>query len=421
MTKATPRPNVLQYAAMLGVLLFACGPRAVGVHTDHPGAAALSPHVQPGIDVLLSGDMAALRGMRVGLITNHTGKTLDGRSSIDALSADKRIKLVALFAPEHGIRGSADPGAHIDNEKDSKTGIPIYSLYGNVNRPSAEMMTNLDALVFDIQDIGTRYYTYPWTMALAMKSAAENRKRFVVLDRPNPIGGDLVQGNVNDTLSFVGLYPVPMRHGMTVGELAMMINTHFGIGADLVVIKAAGLKRNAWYDATHMPWTAPSPNMQSVEAATHYPGLCLFEGTNLSTGRGTPIAFQQIGAPWLDNTGLIKRLESYKFAGIRYEAVTFTPQKPGDKKYDGQLVKGVRYVTTDRNAYDPTRVAIATLVEIRKLQPGEFKWSGSFNRLVGNSRVKQQVDAGASYQEITNDWDTQLAAFKQLRQPYLLY
>lgn len=421
MTEATPRLRVLQYVATLGVLLLGCGPKVMPAGSERPQAAMRSPIVRPGIDVLLSGDMAALKGMRVGLITNHTGKTLDGRSTIDALNADTRIKLVALFGPEHGIRGNADPGAHIDDAQDSKTGLPIYSLYGPVNHPTPEMLANVDALVFDIQDIGARYYTYPWTMALAMKAAAENHKRFVVLDRPNPIGGELVQGNVNDTLTFVGLYPVPMRHGMTVGELATMINKQFNVGADLVVIKAENWTRNQWYEATGMPWTAPSPNMQSVAAATHYPGLCIFEGTNLSTGRGTPIAFQQLGSPWLDNVELIRRLRSYKFAGVRYEAVAFTPSKPADGKYDGQSVKGVRLVTTDRNVYDPTRVAIAALVEIRKLHPQEFKWGGSFNRLVGNSRVKQQVEDGASYQEITKAWDAQVAEFRKLRQSSLLY
>jgi uncharacterized protein YbbC (DUF1343 family)/beta-lactamase class A len=403
------------WAALL--LLAGCA-RSVAVESTKLSS---QPQVRPGIDVLLAGDMSALKGMRVGLITNHTGKTLDGRSTIDALAGDSRIKLVALFAPEHGIRGTVDAGGRIDNERDSKTGIPIYSLYGQTNRPTPEMLADIDVLVFDIQDIGARYYTYPWTMALALKAAAENKKRFVVLDRPNPIGGLQVQGNVNDTLTFVGLYPVPMRHGMTVGELATMVNKDFGVGADLVVIKAENWTRDRYYDQTAMPWTAPSPNMPSVESATHYPGLCLFEGTNFSTGRGTPEAYRQIGAPYLNSAELIRRLETYRFPGVRFETTTFTPSKPADRKYDGTLVNGVKFFVTDRNAYDPTHVAIATLVEARKLHPTEFQITRGFDRLVGNAQVRQQIESGASYQDIVRSWDTQLARFKSMRERSLLY
>jgi len=425
MSQATPPLRGLQYVFTLLLVLGGCAQNSRSSAQSSGDAKTPVPAgsgvVRPGIDVLLAGDMAVLKGMRVGLITNHTGKTLDGRSTIDALHADSRIKLVALFAPEHGIRGAAEGGVTIDTDRDAKTGLPIYSLYGKTNRPTPEMLANIDALVFDIQDIGARYYTYPWTMALAMKAAAEEHKRFVVLDRPDPIGGDLVQGNVNDTLTFVGLYPVAMRHGLTVGELATMLNKHFGIGADLVVVKAEGWTRDRWYDQTGMPWTAPSPNMPTVESAAHYPGLCIFEGTNVSVGRGTPIAFQQIGAPWLDNAELLRRLNAYKFPGVRFEAVTFTPVKPGDDKYDGQAVKGVRLITTDRRRYDPTRVAMAALVEIHHLQQQEFKWGGTFDRLIGNSRVRRQVDAGVAYQEIIVDWDTQEAEFRRIRKPYLLY
>ncbi len=419
MTEPTRRPRALQYAAALLSWVFAaCA--ATGTSTATMTAQTLAA-VRPGIDVLLSGDMASLRGMRVGLITNHTGKTLDGRSTIDALYADKRLQLVALFAPEHGIRGAVEGGVDIAADRDSKTGLPIHSLYGKTNTPTAEMLADIDALVFDIQDVGARYYTYPWTMALAMRAAAAHHKRFVVLDRPNPIGGTLVQGNINDTLTFVGLYPVPMRHGMTVGELATMIKNNFHVDVDLVVIKAAGWRRDLWYEQTQIPWIAPSPNMPSIESATHYPGQCLFEGSNLSNARGTPAAFQQFGAPWLDNAELIRRLQSYNFPGVRFEAVTFTPRKPGDNKYDGQLVKGVKLITTDRSTYDPTRLAIAILVEVKKLHPGQFEWRGSLTRLVGNGRVKAQIDAGASLAEITKDWGARLALFEAARKPYLLY
>ena len=409
MSKATPRHGALQYvSALIFALLAATG-----------GLSA--QNVRPGVEVLLAGDMASLKGMRVGLITNHTGVLRDGRSEIDALFADKRIKLVALFGPEHGLRGTAEAGADVSNDRDAKTGLPIYSLYGETNRPTKAMLENLDALVFDIQDIGTRYYTYPWTMALAMKAAAENGKRFVVLDRPNPIGGEEVQGNVNDTLTFVGLYPVPMRHGMTVGELATMINKRFNINADLVVIKAEGWKRKQYADQTGLPWIKPSPNMPSLESAIHYPGICLFEAVNVSVGRGTPTAFQILGAPWLDNVKLIEKLNGYHFQGVRFEPTEFTPVNPGDQRYGGEHLKGIRFVVTDREKYDPTVVAIAALVELRALHPDQVKISRGFDRLVGNSRVRAQVERGASVKDITKDWEDQAEAFEKLRKPYLLY
>jgi uncharacterized protein YbbC (DUF1343 family) len=385
------------------------------------GTVSSAAEVRPGIEVLAAGDMAALRGMRVGLITNHTGKTRAGESSIDVLHRDARVRLVSLFAPEHGLRGTVEGGVTIETGRDSKTGLPIHSLYGTTQKPTADMLREVDALVFDIQDIGARYYTYPWTMALAMQAAAENGKRFVVLDRPNPIGGELVQGNINDTTSFVGLYSVPMRHGLTMGELARYLNREHNINADLVVIPVAGLTRSMWFEQTGLPWTPPSPNMPSIESATHYPGLCLFEGTNISVGRGTPTAFQQLGAPWLNARELISRLNSYKFAGVRFEPVTFTPVQPGDNKYGGQVINGVRFITTNRATYDPTRVAVAALVEIRKLHPAEFNWTATFPRLYGVRGARAQIESGASYQELVSGWAAALQAFMAKRQPYLLY
>jgi uncharacterized protein YbbC (DUF1343 family) len=421
MTEATRSVYGLQYIAiLLAALVASCAsaqtPAGGVVDTTTPSAQVL-----PGIEVLLAGDMASLRGLRVGLITNHTGKLRDGSTTIDALHGDSRLKLVSLFAPEHGIRGTALAGVKIDNTVDASTGLPVHSLYGATRKPTAEMLANIDALVFDIQDIGARFYTYPWTMTLAMQAAAEQGKKFVVLDRPNPIGGMHVQGNVNDTLSFVGQYPVAIRHGMTVGEIARMINKEFDINADLTVIPVQGLTRSMWFENTGMPWTAPSPNMQTIEAATHYPGTCLFEGTNLSVGRGTKLGYEVIGAPWLDGAALLRRLASYNFRGVRFETVEFTPANPADKKFDGVPVKGIRFVTTDRAVYDPTRVAIAALIEIRKQHPQDFQWGGSFTRLMGNVTVRQQIEAGQSMQAITGPWAAQLAAFRKLREPYLLY
>lgn len=421
MSEATRRFCALQYTVwLLAVSAAACAQAQTAASNGRIVLA--NDTVRPGVEVLLDGDAAALRGKRVGLITNHTGRLRDGRSIIDALAADGRFELVALFAPEHGIRGTAEGGVTIHTERDRKTGLPIHSLYGRTNRPTKEMLAGLDVLVFDIQDIGARYYTYPWTMALALKAAAEHGKRFVVLDRPNPIGGTLVQGNINDTLTFVGLYPVPMRHGMTVGELAKWINAEYEIGADLVVIPVANWKRDQYYDETGLPWIKPSPNMPDIESATHYPGLCLFEAVNVSVGRGTPAAFHLLGAPWLDSAALLERMNAYGFAGIRFELAEWTPVKPGDQRYDGQLNRGLRFIVTDRATYDPTRVAVAAMIEIHRLHPDQFKWVGNgITRLVGDARFRRQIDAGASLDEVTRGWAAQAAAFTARRRAYLLY
>jgi uncharacterized protein YbbC (DUF1343 family) len=379
--------------------------------------------VRPGIEVLLADSIHLVSGRRVGLITNPTAIARDGTHAVDLLRSSG-VRLVALFAPEHGIRGKAAPGEQIEHGVDERTGLPVYSLYGKTRKPTPEMLAGIDALLFDIQDIGARYYTYISTMALAMEAAAEARIPFIVLDRPNPIGGELVQGNVLEPehASFVGLYPIPMRHGMTVGELARLFNEHFGIGAELHVIPVAGWRRSAWFDETGLPWVPPSPNMPSLESATHYPGTCLFEGTNLSVGRGTDLPFQQIGAPWLDAAALAERLNTYRLPGVRFEAVTFTPRSPGDRKYDGEKVRGVRFITTDRTVYDPTVAAIAALIEARALAGRQWRWRAPhFDRLAGTARLRAQIDSGLPLAEVTSPWRRQLEAFMAIRADYLLY
>ena len=386
-------------------------------------APASQTAVLPGIDVLLGGDVSALDG-RVGLITNHTGLTAAGRSTIDALHEHPSIELVALFGPEHGLRGTAEAGERVEGGRDQRTGLPVHSLYGETRAPTPEMLRDIDVLVFDIQDIGTRYYTYIWTMALSMKAAAENGKRFVVLDRPNPIGGHRVQGNVIDSthLTFVGLYPVPMRHGLTVGEMARWLNDAHGIGARLTVVPAEGWRRDMWYDETGLTWVAPSPNMPSLESATHYPGTCLFEGTNLSVGRGTPLAFQQIGAPWLDAAAVAQRLNARALPGVRFEAVTFTPENPGDGKYAGQAIPGIRFLTTGRDLYDPTAAGIAALVEIRALHGDQLTFrEAHFDRLAGSARVREALLRGAEADEITAGWGEESEQFLVETAPYWLY
>jgi uncharacterized protein YbbC (DUF1343 family) len=407
--------------AILAGWSLACAPETrVQAQAD----AAPASTVRTGLDVLVRDGAGPLAGRRVGLITNHTGIDATGRSNIDILHAHPELELVALFSPEHAITGRAAPGEHVASGHDPRTGLPVHSLYGAVRRPTAEMLEGIDVLIFDIQDIGTRYYTYVWTMAEALAAAAEHDVDFVVLDRPNPLGGTITQGNVLDPdfRTFVGLYPVPMRHGMTPGELARFVNGEYGVGARLTVVPVEGWSRSAWFEATGLPWVPPSPNMPDVEAATHYPGTCLFEGTNLSVGRGTEAAFRQIGAPWLDAEALVGRLERQRLPGVRFEAVTFTPIAPGDGMYADTPVRGIRLVTTDRATYDPARAGIALLVEIHALHGDVLTFRQShFDRLAGTDRVRTMILAGEDVNGITATWPAELAAFTAARQPYLLY
>ncbi len=421
-------------SALLTLLLLSCaappdGPGAAG------GAASPSPTpgsagkvgggtVSPGVEVLLQDSLQLVRGRRVGLITNHTGILPDGTSDIDTLAALPDVDLVALYSPEHGIRGTAAPGETVAGGRDARTGLPIHSLYGATRKPTPEMLEGVDVLLFDIQDVGSRYYTYVWTMALAMEAAGEAGIPFVVLDRPDPVGGALVQGNVLDTAfaSFVGLYPVPMRHGMTPGELARLLVGAFGVRVELHVAPLRRWRRSMLFHDTGLPWVAPSPNMPSPESALHYPGTCLFEGTDLSVGRGTERAFQWVGAPWLDGDALAARLNALGLPGVRFEAARFTPRAPGDGKFDGQEVRGVRFVATDPAAYDPTVAAVATLLEARRMSGDRWRWNAShFDELAGTDRLRKTIDAGLPLADVVAPWREALARFQTLRAPYLLY
>ena len=388
-----------------------------------PTPATHPPTVRPGIEVLLTDSLSLVRGRRVGLITNHTGRDRAGTPSIDLLADHPEIELVALFSPEHGIRGGAEAGVRVESGVDERTGLPIHSLYGATRAPTSEMLDGVEVLLFDIQDIGARYYTYLSTMALAMEAAGGHGIPFVVLDRPNPIGGDPVQGNVLDPAfaSFVGLYPVPMRHGLTAGEFARMAVGEFGVRVELSVAVADGWTRTTPYAATGIPWVAPSPNMPSVESALHYPGTCLFEGTPVSVGRGTEIAFQQVGAPWLDGEALAARLVALGVPDARFVPVRFTPENPGDGKFGGVEVGGVR-VEADGGDYDPTLAALALLVEIRAMSGDRWSWREShFDRLAGTDALRRALDEGASYAELERGWGAGLGDYVERRERYLLY
>ena len=378
--------------------------------------------VRPGIEVLLEDSLHLVAGKRVGLVTNQTGVDSSGRSSIDRLFEHPDVELVALFAPEHGIRGTADPGEVVDDEVDTATGLPIYSLYGTVRKPTPEMLEGIEVVLADYQDIGARYWTYVSTMSLAMEATGEAGLSMVILDRPNPIGS-AVQGNILDPpfATFVGRHPIPMRHGMTPGELAQYTSGEFDIEVELHVVPAAGWRRDMPFAETGLPWVQPSPNMPNIESATHYPGTCLFEGTNLSVGRGTDIAFQHVGAPWLDGAALARTMNRYRLAGVRFEPTRFTPRSPSDGKFDGVEVSGVRLIATSAD-YDPTEAAVALLVEARRMSGDDWRWLAShFDRLAGTDQIREAIESGAGVDEIRQGWDEALAEFVRAREPYLIY
>ena len=387
-----------------------------------PVLTAQNAVVRPGIQVFLDDVPARLRGKRVGLITNQSGIDRSRRSDIDLIAQHPQLKLVALLAPEHGIRGTAAAGAKIEDERDPATGLPIYSLYKSEDRgPTPDMLRDVEVLVYDLQEVGGRTWTYVSTMALAMQAAAKKGIPFVVLDRPNPIGGEIVEGAPLDPAfrSFVGMYPIPARHGLTVGELATLFNQQHGIGADLIVIKAANWKRSEWLDQTGLPWVNPSPNLRSLAALTSYPGSVYFEGTNLTEGRGTDRPFEQIGAPWLDAPAVAKTMNAMRLPGVRFEAITMTVE-PTAAKFPGQTILGIRFVVSDRQSYRPVRSSLLLIDTIRRQHPKEFAWGKTIDRLAGTDKVRLAIDAGR-LAPLLDEWDREAAAFRASSQRSLLY
>lgn len=373
-----------------------------------------------GVDVLLDQDSDLLKGKNVGLITNPTGVDQNLNSIVDTLHNDKNVNLVALYGPEHGVRGGAQAGEGVEKYIDDRTGLPVYSLYGDTRKPTSEMLEGVDVLLFDIQDVGARYYTYIYTMAYAMEAAQENDIQFVVLDRPNPIGGQ-VGGPVLDPdySSFVGKYPIPLRHGMTVGELAKLFNNKFDIGADLKVVKMKGYKRAMYYEDTSLDWVLPSPNMPTVDTAMVYPGAALIEGTNVSEGRGTTKPFELIGAPFINGTDLAEKLNNANLPGVRFRSAYFTPQF---SKHAGNLSGGIQIHVQDRDAYRPVKTGITIVKTIHDMYPNDFAFKeNNFDRLIGNGWVREKIEQGATVDKIVNMWQEDLKAFKKTRRNYLLY
>ena len=378
--------------------------------------------VLPGIEVFVANPPAAVRGKRIALITNHSAIDRSRNTDIDLIAQHPDMKLVALLAPEHGIRGTAAEGDMVEDEVDAKTGVPVHSLYKSEDQgPTPEMLRDVDVLVYDLQEVGGRTWTYVSTMALSMMAAKRKGIPFVVLDRPNPIGGEIVEGALLDPRfrSFVGMYPIPARHGMTVGELATMFNTEHRIGAELIVVKAANWERGEWLEDTGLPWVNPSPNLRSPDALKNYPGTVYFEGTTLTEGRGTDRPFEQVGAPWLDAPAVARTMNARGIPGVRFDAITM-PVLPTARKHAGQTIPGIRLVVTDREAYRPVRTALLLIDQIRRQHPRDFAWTDTIDRLTGSDKVRLAIEAG-TLPALLEAWDREAAAFAESRKRFLLY
>jgi len=374
-----------------------------------------------GIDVLRSQNFQALEGKRVGLITNHTGLAADGTATIDLLHQSEVCELVALFSPEHGIRGVAD--GKVDSTVDQATGLQIHSLYGETRRPTLQMLRGIEALVFDIQDVGARFYTYITTMAYCMEAAAEAHIPFYVLDRPNPIGGVQVEGPMldSDKTSFVGYMPLPIRHGMTLGELARYFNRYFnrenGIGAELHVIEMEGWQRTFYFWDTGQLWVNPSPNMRNMLAAILYPGVCLLEQTNVSVGRGTDRPFETVGAPWIEPDRFAAALREAGSEGIEFVPVYFTPES---SMYQGKECGGVHILITDRQKVQSVKLGFVLVSVLRRLYPEIFELD-NVDRLLGNEKALNSLQSGQSPEEVFRQGEREMQEFLLQRRQSLIY
>jgi uncharacterized protein YbbC (DUF1343 family) len=382
--------------------------------------------VKTGIDVLEADGFRELhaepgRPLRIGLVTNQTGIDSKGQRTADVLAHAPGIELAAIFSPEHGIAGKLDT-EDIGNSKDAETGATIYSVYGDSDakrRPTADELAGLDAIVYDIQDVGVPFYTYESTLGYFLEAAAKADKRIIVLDRPNPINGAFVQGPVGDAdnESFVGYWRTPVRHGMTSGELAKMFNAERGIGAKLTVVAMEGWMRGDWFDSTGLPWVNPSPNMRSLNEATLYPGIGMIEATNISVGRGTDTPFELVGAPWIDGMQLALYLNARELSGVRFVPVRFTPD---GSVYANKACGGVNLVVTDRNALDAPELGLEIVAALRQLYPGQYKTAG-LDRLMRSKASLDAVEKGEDPRRIVEDWQDAIEQFEKVRAKYLLY
>jgi len=408
-------------------------------HRLDPADELAAERVKPGITILLGDSMNLIRGKRIALLTNQTGVDEKGHSDIDLLTSDKakkaNVRLVTLFSPEHGIRGTEDK-SNISNSVDSKSGLPVISLYGaQTVAPPDSVMRNIDALVFDLQDVGTRTWTYVGAMVYSMRAAAKSGKMIIVLDRPNPITGFYVEGPVLDASlanaddptpdkpgQAYALYPMPLRHGMTMGEMALFFNDVLNIKANLRVVPMRNWRRELWFDRTDLPFVKPSPNLPSLQSEMLYPGLVAFEGSNLSVGRGTPTAFQILGAPWLKADETVKLLRDRELRGVKFVSEEFTPENPGDGKYPGQRIPGIRILVTNRNEMQPSRVGAALLWAINKTSAAGLKINDKvFDLRMGAPRVRERLLRGDDPQAVIDREYKAAFDFREQTRRYLLY
>ena len=387
--------------------------------------------VKTGLNILLDSKLELLDGERVGLIVNPASINSRFEHAADLFHQHPQINLTALFGPQHGIRGETqDNMIEWQTFRDKRTALPAYSLYGETRKPTPAMLADVEVLIFDIQDVGTRVYTFIYTMALAMEAARECGKRFIVLDRPNPIGGVQTEGNFLEPefQSFVGMFPIPMRHGMTIAELALMFNREFGIGCELEVVKMEGWRRAMFYEDTRLPWVLPSPNIPTVDTAVVYPGSVMLEGTNLSEGRGTTRPFEIIGAAYIEPDELIEELRKDNLPGVVFRPLHF---QPTFHKFAGELCGGIQIHVTDRNSFKPVITGVAIISAIRRLYPDDFESKQPpyeyvydklpFDVINGSSRLREQIEAGTPLAEIEGSWREGLNDFDERRTPYLLY
>lgn len=406
--------------APAAAFLLAAAVFATPAPAQRPAGDRLVRPVRTGLEVLLRDSLHLVRGKRVGLITNHTGLGPIGKSTIDVLHATPGVRLTALFGPEHGIRGAARAGAHIASTVDSATGIPIYSLYGETRIPTEAMLKDVDVLVFDIQDVGARVYTYPWTMALSADAA---KRPFIVLDRPNLIRADRVEGGVLDARfrSFVGQYPVAMRYGLTIGELATYLVKTGQIKAEMTVVPMDGYSRSMWWNETGLGWVNPSPNIRSGDAALIYTGTVFFEGTNLSEGRGTMMPFQMIGASWLTDAGAIAReLNAKKIPGVVFDSTSQTIE--AGYKFGGEKIPMLLVVVSDREQVRPHLVGLNLLRAIYKRHPTNFAWrTSAIDRLAGSDRLRKAVEREGGIEELIPILDRESDEFREKTRQHLLY
>lgn len=387
--------------------------------------------IKLGLEKALDEQKHLLKNMRIGLICNQASVNHNFKHAADLFFEDSDIKLSALFGPQHGIRGDVqDNMIETSHTIDKKTNLPIFSLYSETRQPTEEMLAGLDALVYDLQDVGCRVYTFIYTMANAMKACADFNKKFIVLDRPNPINGINVEGNLveNGHESFVGQYPIAMRHGMTVGELAELFNKEFSINCDLEVVAMDNWEREYFYDETDAPWVMPSPNMPTVDTAVVFPATVYFEGTQVSEGRGTTRPFEIVGAPYINADDFGDALNSLELGGVNFRSINFLPTF---QKHAGQICGGVFLHIFERDAFEPVTTGIAMIKTVFDLYPNEFKWKNPpyeyvfdrnpFDVIAGTTRIREQIENEAKLNEIKNSWQDELKRFMKVRERYIMY